>query len=368
MSHTLPPCTSLCALLIGSAAMAQDFVLTTPGTATWEVQGSQTIFTIHEDSVFNWGGMNLGPSESLIFDFVGGDTVTNFIDGAGTHVIAGDVMGNGNLGFFSPSGDLIVSGSITADSVTVSTLNVDPTDFADGGGFSLFGGEGSRLSVLRGGRIHASSGDVLLASEQVQVLNGASVTARDRVMIGGGTDLNTVEPGERKLSQNSEQGVINSYGFISAPSIELIAGKEVLNKGVIGEGSARVFIEVGADGRIISEEQGSISTNRVLIGFFEANAGILRRDGDNAGAISEGSVTLPALTRPDGSKIVSRQTVSVSSPMTASTDPTRDGRRAEGRTIARRERKGSSLMMRGSFFGSRGASAATAEKKDKKKP
>lgn len=352
MSHTLRSLPGLALLLSSMGVVAQDFVLTTPGTATWETVatpgGSQTTFTITDDSVFDWDQMNLGASDELVFNFVGGDTVTNYLNGPGTHFIGGDISGNGNLGFFAPNGDLIVTGSITAHSVTLATLGLDPANFADGGAFSLGGGSAGALRVL--GSVEATAGDVILAGQSVSIYGGASIEATDRVMVGGGNDLDILAAGERRLSQNSSHGTVFNDGRLIAPKIEVAAGAEVINNGILGEGNARVFLEVGESGRISNQAQGLIAADRVFEGNFDAVGTLIRpHEGDASGVIADSSLKIPALKRPDGSAVTDRRRITHSSPMSASANSIRDGRKRSVKTV-RNERK-PSLVSRSSFFG-----------------
>src|SRR5687768_15199462 len=103
-------------------------VLSTPGSATWlsEVtsSGTRTIFTITGDTVLDWGQFNLGSGSELVFDFVSGNSVVNMLNGSSTNTIAGIVTANGDVGFFSPNAPLKVTGTVTANNVTLATLDV----------------------------------------------------------------------------------------------------------------------------------------------------------------------------------------------------------------------------------------------------
>lgn len=350
MSHTLRSLPSL-SLLLCSGVLAQDFVLTTPGTATWETvatpEGSQTIFTITDDSVFDWDQMNLATHDELVFNFVGGDSVTNYLNGTGTQLIAGDITANGNLGFFSPNGNLIVTGSIIAESVTLATLGLDTGDLS-GGGFALGGGSGAELRVL--GSVEATAGDVVLAGQTVRVFRGAEVEATGRVMIGGGSDIEILGSGERRLSQNSLSGIVFNDGSIRAPKIEVSAGAEVLNNGLLGEGAARVFLEVGESGRISNESQGLIALDRIFDGAFSNDSTVIRpHEGDVSGAVADASLKIPALKRPDGSAVTDRRRITYSAPMSASADSIRDRKKKAVQTV--RNERSPSLVSRSSFFG-----------------
>ncbi|MCH7227692.1 hypothetical protein [Haloferula sp. A504] len=341
-------------LLLCSGVLAQDFVLTTPGTATWETvataDGSQTIFTISDDSVFDWGQMNLAGNDELVFNFVGGDTVTNYLNGAGTHLIAGDITANGNLGFFAPNGNLIITGSITAESVTLATLGVDAGLFAGGAGFTLSGASGGDVLVF--GSLEATARDVTVAGQNVRIFSGASLDAPNgRVMVGGGSDIEILGAGERRLSQNSLAGTVFNEGSLRAPKIEVSAGAEVLNNGVIGEGNAQVFFGVGESGRISNESQGFIANDSIFDGLFNEVSAVIRPhiDGDAPGVVGDASLGIPALKRPDGSAVSDRRRITYSAPMSASADSMRD-RKKEKIQTARNERK-PVLASRSSFFG-----------------
>ncbi|RYD46944.1 MAG: hypothetical protein EOP83_28820, partial [Verrucomicrobiaceae bacterium] len=121
-------------------------VLSTPGSATWLSEitstGTRMIFTITGDTVLDWGQFNLGSGSELIFDFVGGNSVTNMLNGTSANSINGSVTSNGNVGFFSPNAPLKVTGTVTANNVTLATMDVDPQAFNSGGTFTMNAGSG----------------------------------------------------------------------------------------------------------------------------------------------------------------------------------------------------------------------------------
>ncbi|BCX50346.1 hypothetical protein HAHE_42540 [Haloferula helveola] len=334
--------------------------MSTPGTATWETfdtpTGTKTVFTISDDTVFNWDTLNLDTGSELVFDFVGGESVTNYLGGSSTNFINGDVTSNGIVGFFSPHSDLIVNGNITAKGVTLSSLGADAIDFIDGGSLSLLAASAT-ADVRIGGNIRATDGDVLIAGNLVSVKSGATIEATNRVMVAGGQEAVVAGSGDRRLSVIGDSGFVLLLGETRASRIEVSAGSEIINRGVLGEGNNRVFLEVNSDtGTITNESSGLIVNDAVFDGLFE-NGGILfGLHTDNApSAVSDATLKIPTLKRPDGSRVSDSRTVSYSAPMNATGDAARD-RKKPAKTVARRDTS-NSILSRASFFGFRGGSA-----------
>lgn len=355
----------LCVGLLPSATSAQDPVLETPGSATWDTvpidSGFQTIFTISDDTVFSWDNLNLPSGSQLIFDFIGGESVVNQLGGGAPHIIAGEVSGNGSIGFFSPDADIFLTGTLTADEVTVATMGVDAADFADGGGFEMFGSEtAGRLWVT--GEIHATAGNAVLAGAQVVVDDSAAVTARDAILIGGGMDVTVGDGNGERLAVSGERGAILHTGTSLAERIEMKAVSAVENLGTIGEGDAQVFLEVGESGRITAESRGLIVDAAVFEGFVQQEGvRIALREGDAAPLVSDAKLKLPTLKRPDGSEVSAARTITTSAPMSASADAGRK-RAKKSEDTAERNSDRKALVRRSSFFGMRGGQR---DKKDR---
>lgn len=357
MNPLRPIFPALCVGFLPSAIPAQDPVLETPGSATWDTVrtdgGFQTIFTINDDTVFSWDHLNLPSGSQLIFDFIGGESVVNQLGDGGPHIIAGEVSGNGSIGFFSPNADILLTGNLTADEVTVATMGVDAADFADGGGFEMFG-SGSASRVWISGEIQATAGNAVLAGMQVIIDDSAAVTASDAILIGGGTAA-TVDGGNgERLTVTGERGAILHAGTSLAERIEMRAVSAVENLGTIGEGDARVFLEVGDSGRITAESRGLIVDAAVFEGFLQEQGVKLKvREGDAASALGDSKLKIPALKRPGGSEVSAARTITTSAPMSASADAGRKrAKKSEDTAERRSDRK--ALVRRSSFFGTRG--------------
>jgi len=345
--------------LLSGALPAQDPVLSTPGTATWETfetdAGLRTVFTIHDDTIFDWGEFHLASGSEMVFDFVGGDSVLNLLGGDGAHIIDGSVSGNGAIGFIAPGGDLYVGGSIIADEVTLSTLGVDGADFLDGNGFRLSStGSGGRLDVS--GRVEATAGDVILASERARIRAGAELAASGAIRMAGAEQVDVNPSGEQRFDGVVGDGFILHLGASRASRIEVAAGTEVANHGIIGREDARIFLEVGEGGEITNEGSGLILGETIFEGAIQNESRELTPDeGDASQVVSDARLRLPALKNPDGSEFSKTRTVSYRGATSASADSARD-RREKPREVASR----SSLVSRSSFFGMRGGKRGEA--------
>jgi hypothetical protein len=347
----------LCVGLLPSALSAQDPVLETPGSASWDTvptdTGFRMMFTIIDDTVFSWDNLNLPSGSQLIFDFIGGESVVNQLGGGAPHIIAGEVIGNGSIGFFSPNADIFLTGNVIADEVTVATMGVDPADFASGGGFEMFG-SGSKNRVWVTGGIHATAGNAVLAGTQVVVDDSAVVTASNAVLIGGGTGVSVGGDNLEQLTVSGERGAILHSGTSLAERIEMKAVSAVENLGAIGEGGAQVFIEVGESGRITAESRGLIVDGAVFEGLLEREGvEIGAHEGDAAPVVGDAKLKLPALKRTDGSRVSAARTITTSAPMSASADAGRK-RAKKSEDTAERNSDRKALVRRSSFFGMRG--------------
>ncbi|MEM1085401.1 MAG: hypothetical protein AAGI48_14910 [Verrucomicrobiota bacterium] len=351
--------------LLSSSLHAQDPVLATPGTATWQDQsiptGTRTQFTLTDNTVLNWNRLLLGSGDELDFNFVGngGDSVLNVLTGGRTHIIAGNVTSNGNVGFVSPNARLIVTGDITANDVTLSTLNVDPVDFANGGSTSFQGGAGKSLTV--GGNISATSGDVHLVGASIFIQDSGQITAQaGAIRIGSGDGSVDIDSSGTTRVQTSGSGNALIAGVTRADVIE-VNSSEVANRSDMGNvnGTSQIFFEVGTNGRISNEGGvivGNINSSAPITGGLAVDP----NEADNAQIVSESNLKLPKLTRPNGTKVASNRTVTTSSPMSASSNSSRQTR-STTRSVARNDRS-KSLMTRGGFFGARGGGQKVASR------
>jgi hypothetical protein len=348
---------------------AQEPVLSTPGTATWTTEatangGTRTVFNLTNNTVFDWQQLNLKNGSEMVFNFTGGKTVVNFLGGTKTHRIDGSVTSNGIVAFFSPTADLQVNGSIIAKGVTLATLNADAADFSDGDGFKM-SGKGDRNYLTVNGRVEATDGDVVLGGERVSVGGTAKIQASRDVLIGGGREISVAASGDRRLKEESGFGFVLHLGETRASRIEVAAGREIENQGTLNTGKGRIFLAVSEGGKITNQSTGVIVGNLAFEGKFE-NGGILVQDeGDTAPSVNEGTLTIPKLTRPDGTKVNSEpQTIKYTVPMSATSDARRDSshsKRVDAQQMAQNDTT-RSLLQRSSFFGMRGGNTTVAKR------
>jgi hypothetical protein len=366
MNHLLFPLARLLPAFLVGPVLAQGLgtpVLSTPGTATWATEttatGSRTIFTITGNTVLDWGRFDLASGSELVFDFVGGDSVANMLGGSGVNFISGTVTSNGNVGFFSPAADLVVDGSVTAKSVTIAAMDVDPAAFVGGGSYTMSADPGGWNGLSVTGEVSATRGDVVLASRFTDVSGSAKINARGAVRMAGSTNVTVAPAGSgRRLKENSGRGFVLHLGETRASRIEVAAGQEITNRGRLDAGSRqnRIFLEVGDDGKIL-REGGGLTVGRVSMNgeYDDDGIAIDPHEGDGAGALSSSSLKIPALKRPDGSAASSARTLVNEVPMSASADGGRDRKRSASQ-VASRDKSAKPMLQRASFFGMRGGS------------
>jgi hypothetical protein len=379
-------CAALC--LLTGVLHAQDPVLTTPGTATWTSQstatGTRTVFTLTANTVLNWDQLNLASGSEMVFDFAGGNTVVNFLNGTGTHFINGSITSNGIVAFFSPKAGLEVNGSIIAKGVTLATLNADASAFSEGN-YEMTGLPGFKYLRING-HVEATGGDVVLGGERIVIGDGARIKASQDALIAAGRNVSVSASGDRRIKETSGLGFVLHKGVTGASRIEVAAGKEINNQGTFDPGQGRIFLTVGKDGLITNESSGVIVQNAVFDGAYDPNGKVLVPDeGDAVPAVNESTLTIPSLKRPDGTKIgvsapdgtntgkasqddtqasTAPRTITYSVPMSASGDAQRDAaaraRVSDKRVAANGASR--SLLQRSSFFGLRGGDTLVAKR------
>ena len=383
-------CAALC--LLTGVLHAQDPVLATPGTASWTSQstatGTRTVFTLTANTVLNWDQLNLASGSEMVFDFAGGNTVVNFLNGTSTHFINGSVTSNGIVAFFSPKAGLEVNGSIIAKGVTLATLNADASAFSDGN-YEMTGLAGFKTLRING-HVEATGGDVVLGGERVVVGAGARIKASQDALIAAGRNVTVSATGDRRIKETSGRGYVLHMGETGASRIEVAAGKEVSNQGTLNAGNGRIFLAVGKDGLITNESSGIIVGDLGLDGAFDSEGKVLVPDeGDAVPAVNESVLTIPSLRRPDGTAVgvsapesadtatpgqdgsnastsasTAPRTITYSVPMSASGDAQRD---AVARASVQDKRVAAnggskSLLQRSSFFGLRGGDSLIAKR------
>ena len=302
--------------LLAGVACAQGPVLTTPGTASWASEatatGTRTVFTLTGNTVLTWEQLNLANGSEMVFDFTGGNTVVNFLEGTGTHLIDGSITSNGIVAFFSPRASLEVNGSIIAKGVTLATLNADASAFAEGN-YEMSGLAGFK-SLRINGHVEATDGDVVLGGETIRIGDGAKIKASQDALIAAGRNVSVSATGDRRLQENSGVGFVLHMGETGASRIEVAAGREINNQGTFNAGQGRIFLAVGSDGLITNESSGILvadeGSSDVLVseemfeGEYDSDGSVLDQDeGDTVPAVNESTLTIPSLSRPDGTKV-----------------------------------------------------------------
>lgn len=204
------------------------------------------------------------------------------------------------------------------------------------------------------GKVEATDGDVLLVAPVVQVGGGAEVEATGAARVGGATGIEVLPSGNRRLEATGE-GLILHLGKSRANSIEWVAGSEVVQAGRVeaGAGAGKIFLEVGAGGRIRQEGTGVMLGDLEVSGVFEEQGVVFQSDdGDTAGGVASTSLKMPEVRRPGGQVVAERRVVTKMVPMTAAVT------RQEGKAVGHRELAGRGkdepVMRRARFFGLRG--------------
>jgi hypothetical protein len=277
------------------------------------------------------------------------------LNGSSTNTIAGNVTANGDVGFFSPNAPLKVTGTVTANNVTLATLDVDPQAFNSGDTFTMTAGSGSLLTVS--GTVTAAKGSVVLAGQTVRITTSGLIQAKDAVRIGGGREVTVEKSGfGRRLKETSGEGFVLNFGESRAPRIEIAAGKEINNSGRLDTGSSnrRIFLEVGNNGKILREGSGVMVGHTVIKGEYLENGHEIDPDDTVLAAVNNSTVNMPALKRPGGASVSSSQKVVNDVPMSASVDSVSDRKRAKTQVASSDKVK--PLIQRTSFFGMRGGS------------
>jgi hypothetical protein len=196
---------------------------------------------------------------------------------------------------------------------------------------------------------------VLLAGSSTQVFNGARITATGAVLMAAGTKV-TVDPNRdgAKLRAEGGEGFLFHMGETRAARIEVAAGREIQNGGRldVGSRSQRIFLEIGSGGKI------SQTSTAIVVGDLTVNGKVSRKDdgfgghdGDSAAALSESSLQIPRVKRPDGTYASKARTIVNRAPTSASADGGRD-RQKQGTQVAKRD-KAEPIYSGSSFFGGR---------------
>ena len=332
--------------------------LVTPGSATCVSEstatGTRTIFSVMDDTILDWGWLNLPTGDELVFDFNGDHGVANRLGSGAGHRIDGKVVGDGRLGFFADGSDLEINGSVTSDEVVVSGNRLaDPAGFLSGGSYRLEAGSGFRQISING-LVRSTDGDVVVAGDLVRVRGEASLEASGAVRVGAGGTVDVSATGQERLEANGGFGILLHLGESRADVLELEASQEISNAGRLDAagGFGKVFLEVGSSGKIQNEGTGVILGQATIRGDFDSDGVILGFDeGDALAVVNSSVIKLSALKDPDGRKVSRAREISTDAAMTGSADALRKPAKKPSRLV-RGDKK--PLLRRQSFFGMRG--------------
>ncbi|WP_237132312.1 YDG domain-containing protein [Pseudohongiella sp. O18] len=117
--------------------------------------------------IVNWDTFSIGAGYHVDFDNGSGATL-NRVTGTDVSHIYGQLTASGSVYLLNSNGIVIGEGGqvLTGGHFIGSTLDIQDSDFLDGGGFSLFGEASSGVTNL--GKISSSGGNVLLAGYTVE--------------------------------------------------------------------------------------------------------------------------------------------------------------------------------------------------------
>lgn len=358
-----------------------------------EANGGQTLIQLTSGSIIRWDHLGLqDPSSSLVFEWLGGPdsapVVLNQIEQGGRQeaVLAGSLsFPDGNLIITHPNTGLNILGTVEAGSVTIATQNLDAQ-----ASIQVMSGESadfmnaapsSRLNIL-GGRVSATSGDVVLGGPAVLVggsdsegSEGSQILApAGSVRIFGGQSFRllpeNVTAGSARIEvlPGSVNGnVLNSQEIRAGQMVEIVSEAEISNNGLLkaDQLGGIVMMRVDQGGTIINEEGALISAD-IIIPFPSPGSGaVLNPDrGDAPSSLSTGLSRIPVVSSPGQSKSSKRVVLRESAPVTGSASSQRQRANQANKDSGQRNNalaatasRGTGHLARGkSFFGTRGGS------------
>lgn len=276
----------VCGILAASGAYANPTGgSVASGAAT--IGGTTTAMTVTQttrNAIINWNTFNVAGSESVAF--TGGNATLNRISDANPSTIAGTVTGDHALFFVNPNG-MLVSGTMTAPTLVLSTLGITDTDFNAGHYNFTRGSAAGTISnsgtVGDGGQTGNIGVAALFAANVTNTgtiqSNNIAIVAADAVTLGATTSA--VD------SSNNYNVTANGSTGVSGITVATVA-TSISNDSYIGaEGNG-----VDAGNIDIYSTKGSI-TNKGSIGSYShaSNAGAVSVE-STAGSVinNEGSI------------------------------------------------------------------------------
>ncbi len=284
--------------------------LLTAGGATcaYDAATGSTTITLNRSSVIGWERFRVGPGQRIDFNFAapgtpGGGVVVNRVEGIGPARIDGTLVSNGSVALINPGGSITVgrSGVVETAGFLASTLAATDGGAALlGGGTTTFAGAGHPVANL--GTITTAGGDLTLVGSVVDN-RGLLQSGGGAVRLGAGGSVTLAPTGEERLARaaGDPSGSVQNLGAVRGVTIE-IAATEITNNGALdaGGGAGRVFLKVGANGRFITEQLGTVNGIVVLTGgpAEDRPPVIGGDDGDNPTGTTPAIVRQPVLRAP----------------------------------------------------------------------
>ena len=357
-----------------------------------EINGGQTLIQLTSGSIIRWDHLGLqDPSSSLVFEWLGGPdaagVVLNHVEQAGRQeaVLGGSLsFPDGNLIVTHPNTGLNIQGTVEAGSVTIVTQNLDAQASlqlmsAEGANF-MNADPGSRLNIF-GGKVSATSGDVILGGPAVLIGGGSSggseiLAPAGSVRIFGGQSFRLLPEGVTTGSVRIERlpgsvngNVLNTQEIRAGQMVEITSEAGISNSGLLqaDQLGGVVMMRVDEGGTLINEGGALISADIIMPFPAPGPGAVLNPDrGDAPSSLSTGLSRIPIVSSPGQSKSSRRVVLRESAPVTGSASSQRQrANRAQGDSRERNDalagntaRRTGHLARGQSFFGTRGGSKA----------
>jgi len=361
-----------------------------------EATGGQTLIQLGDASIIRWDSLALeDPGSSLTFEWLGpadsAPTVLNRVEQGGRQeaVLGGTLsFSDGNLIITHPNTGLNIFGTVEAGAVTIVTHYLD--SLAE---MQLLSGEAanftnasvsSRLNVM-GGKVVATSGDVVLGGPAVSITGGWDsgqdegseiLAPAGSIRIFGGQNFRLlpqdVPAGTSRIERlpgSANGNVFNSQTVRAERMVEIVAESDIRNNGTLqadGLGGV-VMMRVDANGTLANEEGALVSAD-IIVPFPPPGPGtVIHPDrGDAPSPLSTGLSRIPVVASPGQGESSKRVVLRESAPVTGSASAQRQrANRSRGESsnrnsaLAGNTTRGSGHLARGrSFFGVRGGTKA----------
>ena len=355
----------------------------------YDAASGETIITLTSGSIIRWDSLELeDPGSSLAFEWTGTPdstgVVINRVEQGGRlpEFLGGSLsFQDGTLIVTHPNSGLTITGEVEAGAITIVTHSLD--DEAEN---QLLNGEAARFSnahgalQVGGGKVVATSGDVVLAGKTISVFSGPGgveseiLAPAGSVRLFGGQNFRllpeNVQAGMGRIEREpgDDGGNIFNDGIIRARGmVEVVAEVGINNAGILEAESQGgvVMMRVDEDGSILNSGQilaDFVSSSSEITGPGEINP----NRGDAPSPLSTGLSRIPVVSKPGEPESSKRVVLRKSAPVTGSASAQRqraNSSRGESSNrnsaLASTAARGSGHLARGrSFFGVRGGTKA----------